>query len=296
MAKQIVNIKARTIQNHYSTDALSDKFFVFDTYSDDKENLNGLVVTDFPVRLDILIAIICEEGTLSLNVGYANYVIRKNDFINVFPNGVFQVVEVSNDFRAKIICIEPGFFDFDNEQYDFGAVNILKEYPCQSLPAPKMELICFLLNYIRGVIQETSNIHRKSIIFNVLKIISYEVLNLVLADNENKKERSCPNAEVVNKFRKEIELNFQKERTVKYYADKAFLTPKYFAAMIFRLTDKRAKDWIDEYTIMAAKAMLKSSYLTIQQISYELNFATPSHFGRYFKHHTKVSPLQYRNS
>ena len=41
------------------------------------------------------------------------------------------------------------------------------------------------------------------------------------------------------------------------------------------------------------KALLKSTNMTIQQISDELNFANQSFFGKYFKRLTGVSPKEY---
>ena len=46
--------------------------------------------------------------------------------------------------------------------------------------------------------------------------------------------------------------------------------------------------------ILEAKAMLKSSEQSIQEIADELHFANQSFFGKYFKHHTGFSPKEYR--
>lgn len=295
MKDEIKDIKTKTILNHSSANSLSDKFFIFNSYTEDEQVTSRLVVTDFPVRLEINVAIICEEGSLKINIGYNSYVIRKNDFIIIHPERVSQVMEISDDFKAKIICLKPGFFDFSNDQYSFKIQNMLREYPCHSLPSSKMELFSALSNYIESIIEDEYNIYRKQIVHNYLSIMVCEVSNLLLIENENKKNTLNPSEEIFRKFIKDIETNFQKERTVGFYAGKVYLTPKYFSTLIFKLTGKHAKEWIDEYTILEAKAMLKSTYSNIQQISYELNFATPSHFGRYFKHHTGVSPRQYRN-
>lgn len=40
--------------------------------------------------------------------------------------------------------------------------------------------------------------------------------------------------------------------------------------------------------------MLKYSNMSIQDISYELNFPDQSFFARYFKKHTGMTPLEYR--
>ena len=44
------------------------------------------------------------------------------------------------------------------------------------------------------------------------------------------------------------------------------------------------------------KAKLKSTDMTIQEIAYSLNFPSASFFGKYFKRHMGMSPLEYRNS
>jgi AraC family transcriptional activator of pobA len=46
--------------------------------------------------------------------------------------------------------------------------------------------------------------------------------------------------------------------------------------------------------IMAAKALLKSSDMTVAQIAFELEFARASFFGTYFKKRVGITPLQYR--
>jgi len=45
---------------------------------------------------------------------------------------------------------------------------------------------------------------------------------------------------------------------------------------------------------LEAKALLKSTNMTIQQISDELHFPSQSFFGKYFKRLAGVSPREYR--
>jgi AraC-like DNA-binding protein len=45
-----------------------------------------------------------------------------------------------------------------------------------------------------------------------------------------------------------------------------------------------------------AKALLKSTNMTIQQISEELNYPSQSFFGKYFKRIVGVSPSDYRKN
>jgi AraC-like DNA-binding protein len=47
---------------------------------------------------------------------------------------------------------------------------------------------------------------------------------------------------------------------------------------------------------MDAKSKLKSTDMTIQEISYSLNFPNASFFGKYFKRHVGMTPLEFRES
>ncbi|MDR1763503.1 MAG: helix-turn-helix domain-containing protein [Dysgonamonadaceae bacterium] len=100
--------------------------------------------------------------------------------------------------------------------------------------------------------------------------------------------------ELVGEFLQLAERHFKSERQVGFYAEKLCLTPEYLSQIIKTATGKSANEWIDDYVILEAKALLKSSKLSIQQIADELHFADQSVFGKYFKRMEGVSPKEYR--
>ena len=93
-----------------------------------------------------------------------------------------------------------------------------------------------------------------------------------------------------------VEANFQMERSVNFYADSLNITPKHLSAVAKETSGHTAGEWIDSYVVMEAKMLLNNSELSIQEISTRLNFANQSFFGKYFKHHTGMSPRAYRSS
>ena len=88
--------------------------------------------------------------------------------------------------------------------------------------------------------------------------------------------------------------NYKQERSVAFYADKLCVTAKYLSLISKEVSGQPAGNWIDEYVILEAKTLLKSSQMSIQEIADSLNFANQSFFGKYFKHHTGISPKEYR--
>ena len=88
---------------------------------------------------------------------------------------------------------------------------------------------------------------------------------------------------------------YKDSREVGFYAKKLCLTPKYLSVIIKEFTGNSALGWINDYVILEAKSLLKSTNMTIQQISDELNFPSQSFFGKYFKRLVGVSPKVYRS-
>jgi AraC-like DNA-binding protein len=85
-----------------------------------------------------------------------------------------------------------------------------------------------------------------------------------------------------------------KQTSDTFYADRMCFTPKYLSKVIKENSGKSANSWIDDYVILEAKAMLKSTNMTVQQINDELNFPSQSFFGKYFKRIVGVSPKEYK--
>jgi AraC-like DNA-binding protein len=66
--------------------------------------------------------------------------------------------------------------------------------------------------------------------------------------------------------------------------------------VIKKASGKSANDWISEHVLLESKALLKSTTMTVQQISDELNFPSQSFFSKYFKQYVGISPKGYRNT
>ena len=109
--------------------------------------------------------------------------------------------------------------------------------------------------------------------------------------------RKFSNEEVLmRRFLQEVHIHYKKERKVIFYAERLHFTSGYLSTLVRNVSGKTASDWIDNFVLLEAKIMLKSTNLTIQQISQELNFPSQTFFGKYFKRLSGVSPKEYREN
>lgn len=109
-------------------------------------------------------------------------------------------------------------------------------------------------------------------------------------------------SEIVNQFKKDLESIFRsghitaKMLQVATLAEKQQLHPAYFSTVVKAKTGISANRWIQQKTITEAQALLSKSSIPIKQISYQLGFSEPTHFSKFFKKQTGLTPNEYRKS
>lgn len=114
--------------------------------------------------------------------------------------------------------------------------------------------------------------------------------------------RSAANKDILMKFEALIDDYFQSDKpqteglpSVKYFADKAFLSSNYFGDLVKKETGKTAQEYIQNKIIDLAKEMIIGSGKTVSQIAYELGYQYSQHFNRVFKKNVGYTPSEYRH-
>ncbi|MEH0154103.1 helix-turn-helix transcriptional regulator [Limibacter armeniacum] len=97
-----------------------------------------------------------------------------------------------------------------------------------------------------------------------------------------------------NAFRKALEENSYEQRDIQYYAEKLNTSPQNLNHACRLAVNQSASAFVAETMISEAKRMLLYTDQSVAQIAFQLHFADPSHFGKYFKRHTALTPLAFR--
>lgn len=83
--------------------------------------------------------------------------------------------------------------------------------------------------------------------------------------------------------------------TIKYCADRLFMSPNYFGDLVKKTTNDTPSSYIRQFIIRRAKNAL-SHGMTVAEVAYELGFEYPQHFSRMFKKQTGITPSEYVQS
>lgn len=270
-------------------DILRQDFWIFDNFT-----AAMLPVFKDPVKLSATISIFVRRGTFKVLVNLIPYDCEGPAVINIRYGETLQVVECTSDMSASFIVMSRFFAeDVSFHINDMQNLAAISRRPVRQIPediAPKFEA---LYESLRIVAADKSNPQlikalRHSIIAFYYRY-AYRMFGLVEATGDSASRLS-------DKFIKLVKERFRTERFLEYYAEELGVTPKHLSRTVKAHTGFTAASWIERFLILESKILLKSTNLTIQQISDSLNFPTQSFFGKYFKKNVGVSPKTYRNT
>jgi AraC family transcriptional regulator, transcriptional activator of pobA len=92
-----------------------------------------------------------------------------------------------------------------------------------------------------------------------------------------------------------VEKHFRCQRQVAFYAQQLAMTPDRLNDHVKRAIGVTAGHLIRQRVVTQAKRQLVFTDQPIHEIAYDLAFADPSHFTRFFRKHTGTSPQAFRD-
>lgn len=100
--------------------------------------------------------------------------------------------------------------------------------------------------------------------------------------------------ELTDGFFRLLHEHFRTNRETSFYAGRLCISSKHLSRMIRQMTGQVPSYWIADFTVRETKMLLKSTTLTVTQLSEQFNFPNSSFFARYFRRHTGMAPQEYR--
>ncbi len=101
---------------------------------------------------------------------------------------------------------------------------------------------------------------------------------------------------LLKKFIRLVNVHYIDKRKVEQYADMLSVTSSYLTKSANSIYGKTALTFINERLLAEAKSLISYTDIDIAEIAYQLNFSDPANFGKFFKKHTGVTPLEFRKS
>ena len=249
-----------------------------------------------PHRKEMYSLGIITGGTAELRVGLNNYSVQAPGLIAIGPDEVRQWT--LNQPGIKITGL---FFTEDFAISGLTDALFLKRLPFYQksghhvIPLNPKEL-----SALKPLFQQIEKKHRSTdlnkmgSIQAILRVLLLESMTLQRISDQLDQGNLSQAHHVTIRFKELLAERFAAHRSVSYYAEQLFITPKHLSQTVKEQTGKTAGKMIDELVCLEAKILLQIEELNISQVSQQLNFANPSFFSKFFRRSTGLSPQQYR--
>ena len=252
---------------------------------------------DIPLRLEAMTFIYCTQGSIRFYLNAQQFEIKTDDLFIYIPKNILRTVESSPDMRCDILIASLEFMKNTNLTTPNMPVYLyLRDTPILSLTEEEKENFN-ILSQINSLIhdnEQNAGIMRR-LLFG---IFAYKLQNIILSRIPESATHSVAmhnrQNELLHKFMELLAQYHKEQRSITFYANELFVTPKYFSTVIKKVSGRSPVDWINDSVIREAKAMLRFSTMSVQEIAYALNFSSQTFFGKYFKRLTGITPGEFR--
>ncbi len=239
---------------------------------------------------------ICLKGEATIKLNHREYTMKPNSIHFYTPGQIFTLINQSDDLVLESLLLSTDYIIKLPLPKDFELLKRMDAEPVHVINGKDLNNLIELSALVTRSYREEHNVFHENRTGALVFALLMEIGSHFSTMEQVKKSGMSRQESLTDDFFKLLFESFRKERKVTFYADKLCLTPKYLSMTIKEVTGHTVSRWINMMVIIEAKKLLKVTELTALQISEELNFPNPSFFGRFFKQHTGMTPLQFRKS
>ena len=297
----ILNLNLSDLSKQPGAQHIDNKLILIDNfdYSENEKHVRGLSFVNYPMKLSFTIAIFIVSGGINVKINLEDFEARAGDAITVFKGNIGEFCSLLPETRMAVIAFSDEFFNVvKNIDMALFIQQHIYTNPVLHLDRGFIDEALDIYRRMKSKLAETDNFFREGALHGYTQVLMYNAYNYFTKMKNNVEDTSeyNRNQEIYKHFMKAVQKNYMQERSITYYADLLCISPKYLSQVIKNVTGRLAGEWIRDYVILEAKALLKSNKYTVQQVCDMLNFANQSFFGKYFKKRTGMSPKAYMKS
>lgn len=249
------------------------------------------------IHLDMILMVFCVEGQMEGTLNGKLFRMEKGDILICLPNTYLASRVHSEDFDAKMVGLSYSGIKFQmherKEIWDILAY--IRNNPVLRLDESQRQLFLQYSQILELKMASTTGKFRNELVQSLFKTLLWELASLIEPLVDKSHDGSSRQGNILFKrFLSMVTENGGRERSVRYYAERMCITPKYLSSVSKRVSGKTALEWIHRCAADAIALQLRYSDRSIKEISSDFNFPNLSFFGKFIKANLGVSPKEYR--
>lgn len=264
------------------------------------EEARTLYNTAFADEGGLVLISICDKGHFQIGIGEKSYRISTGDIL-ILPPGLTIRDSDADDpgkrrdikylgvrYKAFIQSIRSGRNVWTILMY-------ARSNPVFHLSDNDRELTSSYYKVIEGKLRTQRGYYYDEIVRSLLQCVIYELCVILNRDIGEFEEGNIRSKDVLFKrFMEMLAESSGRERSLKYYADALFVSPKYLSAVTNDICGISAHEMILNNVTSHIRQELEFSSTGIKELSIHFGFPNMSSFGKFVKMRLGKSPRAFR--
>lgn len=281
--------------------SLADEIIVFDDgYLTGRYHFNSENMP--PIRIDARVYLLCIYGEMTFDVDFKTYRLTKGSMFRLNGRHVLENIHTSSNYIGYSLVFSHDFIlsviNWIPELKEL-VVSADRYKPLMTFDEAEIQKFTGIIEHLKRNLRATSHTFYSQIV----KVEATDFI-LELADSFAKRMpemeesilKDSRREDVLDQFMLLIMDHCKQQHEVSFYADKLNMTPGNLSRVINGVSGKPPIKWISDALVAEAKILLRSPEMNAQQVAHELNFGDQSSFGKFFKKHTGLTPVEYKNN
>lgn len=150
-----------------------------------------------------------------------------------------------------------------------------------------------LFRLMETEVAHTKDVSQDGILKNLLHSF------LLLSERERRKQdfaeiKKGADLDHVLLFKDLLDANYHTLKKVSEYAEIISVTDKQLNHATSKILDRSPKQMINDRVMLEAKRLLAHTHKSVKEIGFKLGFLEPTNFTKYFRKHSELSPVEFR--
>ena len=257
-----------------------------------------------PRRPKYHLVILVLEGTLRMIINGDEHSFGKNTYVNLPTWTDIYEIEYDESFHAMVTAtdktvIEDIFRNRNPLPPDF-RMRLNHRFGGSIFSEEDVNILSRDIRNLIGSLQNKKHHFAEEVNYSYFYILLTDMADMMwrrYGKGTPSHHADMRRAETILKdFVKLLQENIEKHTNVGFYAEKLCISKQYLSLIVKEKTMVSIGTVISALRAEVASGLLRNPDLSIQQIANRLSFSDQSSFGKFFRKHSGMSPLKYRQS
>jgi AraC family transcriptional activator of pobA len=245
-------------------------------------------ISPIPHRDDHFMFVLLENGPFIWEIDFTKTILSGPSVSYIAPGQVHRYIDYENS-EGWLVFADAGLI-----QAGYREVLLPHLTARQSSAIEKNDAIFDTLYLLKNVLEQKTLLFQKPLITSLVQTLTGLLASHIVRSQTSANLIGGQKYRSVIRFKQLIGENHKELKEVKAYAELLHITPLYLNEIVKEVTGFTASYWINQVILLEAKRMLYYTSLDVKQIAIELGYNDHAYFSRYFKKHSRETPLTFR--